>query len=617
MACRAAAGPWGPPETLEFFARAHGVDLASLLAELREQAVQRPSQALPTAFRPALADRLYKRFFFAGIAAVLTVGAGWGAWLLWQIARHGSFTAASIFAVNAHGQAQIYGWVGLFIMGFAYHAFPRFLHTRLRWVPLSAATFVFMLSGILLRSLFEPGPTAWGAIAGAALELAAVVGFAAVLWATLGGSPISRELPFRFVRAATFWFVVATALDLFHVVRLVTAQDREAVVAQVATYQAALRDLQIHGVAMFMIFGVALRLFPGVFQFEKPGPSLAAALFWPLNAGVALESLGLVQLMRSRNSLWAAAAALGVLLLVPAAVALALNLKVWKKPQAYDRSHKFLRASQIWLSLSLLMVASSPLYFKLTGQGFSHAWYGAARHAITVGFISPTIMGVAARVIPTLAGLDPNRLGSLFVPFALVNVGCGVRVVGQVATDFSGTAFAFAGVSGLLELTGLAVWGVPLAAVLLGRAPSQAPMAKLERLHPDATVAAILDAFPETAGVLRSMGFDLVDHPFFRKTVARAVTLRQACALKGKDLEAVMAAISDPLRLPRLETDLDLSAPVAAWIERYPQTRPVFARYGLETCCGGSHPVAEAARHHGLPLERLAAELAACLRGPS
>ena len=36
--------------------------------------------------------------------------------------------------VNAHGHAQIFGWVALFIMGFAYQAFPRFRHTRL-WRP--------------------------------------------------------------------------------------------------------------------------------------------------------------------------------------------------------------------------------------------------------------------------------------------------------------------------------------------------------------------------------------------------------------------------------------------------------------------------------------------------
>ena len=537
-------GPWGPPETLEFFARAHGVSLAALLDELREAAAQpAPASQLPQAFRPALADRLYKRFFAAGILAVLTVGAGWGAYLLWRIAANTSFTASSIFAVNAHGQAQIYGWVGLFIMGFAYHAFPRFLQTRLQWVGLAAATFAAMVLGILLRSLFESAPMAWGAIAGATLQLAAVLGFLAVLTRTLGTSEGAGEVPFRYVRAASFWFAAAACFDLFHTASLVLAPTREVVVEQVATYQAALRDLQIHGVAMLMIFGVGLRLFPRVFQFPPPSSRLAARLFWPLNLGVAMEAFALVLFMKTKQPLWAAVAGAGVLSLAVSAVIFGLNLNLWRKPAAWDRSQKFFRAAQLWLFLSLGMVAFSPLYFRLVHQAFSHAWYGAARHAITVGFISLTIMGVAARVIPTLAGRDPNAMGSLGVPFALVNLGCALRVTGQVLTDLTPEAFPFAGVSGLLELSGLAIWGLPLLGVLLARVRPVGELPRLLAIHADAPVAAILEAFPEKAAVLRQLGFELVDHPFFRNTVARAVTLRQACALKGKNLREVLAAL--------------------------------------------------------------------------
>ena len=69
----------------------------------------------------SLADRLLphaKKIFLTlgAIAVILTAGASWGAVLLWQIAFAGKFTGVSIQHVNAHGHAQIYGWVGLFIM---------------------------------------------------------------------------------------------------------------------------------------------------------------------------------------------------------------------------------------------------------------------------------------------------------------------------------------------------------------------------------------------------------------------------------------------------------------------------------------------------------------------
>ena len=62
---------------------------------------------------PEIADTIYRRYFLAGIAVVLSAGATWGAWLLWTIGLGGSFRAVSVHAINAHGEAQIFGWVGL------------------------------------------------------------------------------------------------------------------------------------------------------------------------------------------------------------------------------------------------------------------------------------------------------------------------------------------------------------------------------------------------------------------------------------------------------------------------------------------------------------------------
>lgn len=41
----------------------------------------------------------------------------------------------------------------------------------------------------------------------------------------------------------------------------------------------------------------------------------------------------------------------------------------------------------------------------------------------------------------------------------------------------------------------------------------------------------------------------------------------------------------------------------------WPETMKVFARYKLDLCCGGVHPLNMVASKHGLDLERLLAEL--------
>jgi len=504
--------------------------------------------ALPVADRPPLRDRLYRRFFLAGIAAVLTVGAGWGAWLLLAIAADRSFTAPSIFAVNAHGQAQIYGWVGLFVLGFAYQAFPRFRRTELQLVPLAHASFFAMTAGIAVRSLTEPlAPSPWAriALAGAGLELAAVAMFVAVVAATFRRSEAPLTTSDRYILAAVGWFAAAGAFDLFHLAGTLSAGTREALLTQVANYQFALRDLQIHGLAMMMIFGVSLRYFPAVFATPAADDRLARRLWLPLNLAILGEVVGFVGFMRTRATAFAVVMGLATVALAVASVAYAANLRLFRRVAGGDRSLKFLRASHLWLALSMAMLVAAPLYFKIAGQPFSHAWYGAMRHAITVGFISLTIMGVAAKVVPTLAGVHTDRLSRLRAPFLLVNAGCTVRVVGQVATDFTAVAFPVAGVSGLLEVTGLAVWGVGLARVLLGR-------------------------------------------PALRPEVAP----RPAPAPR------------------RAEAELDFTATVSDWVRRYPATLAVFSRLGMDSCCGGAETVVNAARHNRVDLASLEQELA-------
>ena len=44
---------------------------------------------------------------------------------------------------------------------------------------------------------------------------------------------------------------------------------------------------------------------------------------------------------------------------------------------------------------------------------FSHAYLGAYRHALTVGFILMMIVGVSSKVVPTLSGVDLRRANSL------------------------------------------------------------------------------------------------------------------------------------------------------------------------------------------------------------
>src|SRR3972149_4644120 len=150
--------------------------------------------------------------------------------------------------------------------------------------------------------------------------------------------------------------------------------------------------------------------------------------------------------MRTISHYWALLWSASVLLMACSVTVLVLGWGLFSRPLESDRSLKFLRAAYLWLFVSLAMLVLLPAYqygllpwlapeSAAAQIGFPHAYYGAIRHAITVGFLSLMIAGMAAKVVPTLGGIDVHALRGLWLPFVLVNLGCALRVTMQALTD--------------------------------------------------------------------------------------------------------------------------------------------------------------------------------------
>src|SRR5262249_5875895 len=301
---RGCGGRLGPVESLGFFARAHDVPIAQLLAEVRGSA---NSVGGAPAHPVESADTIYRPFFKAGIAVVLTLGAVWGAYLLFRIGLSRSFTAIGVHAVNAHGHAQIFGWVGLFVMGFACQAFPRFKHTTLFHPRLAYANLGLMVAGIVIRSVSEPLVHVPGAatiaVGASVLEVVAVVLFVWVIIRTLGGSAMQWEPYDYYILSALGWFVLQAVYETVYLAATVSVTD-EKLVPLVATWQGALREIQIHGFALLMILGVSQRVFHSFYDLPSPSRRVSVAALWCVNAAVVGEAAGLI-LMRKVGHAWA------------------------------------------------------------------------------------------------------------------------------------------------------------------------------------------------------------------------------------------------------------------------------------------------------------------------
>ncbi len=543
---RGCGGPNGPRESLRFFAQTHGVDEATLLDELQRAATHRVDDpgaadgvnAASMPAPPALADAIYRPYFLGGIGVILTLGAVWGAWLLWRIGVSGDFHGVSVHEVNAHGHAQIFGWVGLFIMGFALQALPRMWHVPLPWPRVAMAAFAAMVAGIVVRSAAMTAAGAdWAvpmAMTGGGLEIGAIIAVTAIVVVAFVRSTVKLEAYMAFILAGFGWFVVQAGFSLWHTWMTMAAATEEDLVWYVATYQAPLRDMQIHGMALFMILGVSIRMLPAMFGVPRIGERRAWWAFVIL-AGAVVAEIVIFLVYR-----WTGIHALAAMLMLPwimlviGVLMVALPWRLWRPTPTCDRSAKFIRAAYGWLALSLVMLLLLPVYQVVSGIAFSHAYYGSIRHAITVGFISLMIMGIAAKVAPTLTGHEPR--GELWLPFVLVNLGCFLRVSTQTLTDWHPAFFWVIGLSGTLEVTGLGIWGVHLARIMLSRDTSDEPIRPGDRpdhIEADHIVANVLTWYPQSMQVFERFGFTMLRNAAVRRTMARRVTLRQAAAMRN------------------------------------------------------------------------------------
>jgi hypothetical protein len=159
---------------------------------------------------------------------------------------------------------------------------------------------------------------------------------------------------------------------------------------------------------------------------------------------------------------------LGTVLLGAGTVCIVVSSRVFEAASP-SPSAKFVRAAYGWLLVAVVMMLIEPWHLEAVGVPFSHAFTGAIRHAVTVGFISQMIIGVGAHVVNRMKGVPDGAQARLLPTFVLLNVGNAGRVALEVATDYTPRAFLPMGVTGFLELAGILLWAAVLLGLLLPR----------------------------------------------------------------------------------------------------------------------------------------------------
>ncbi len=413
---------------------------------------------------------VYGAYFRTAIVSVLATGCLLGAIALLGVSLRGSYTdSAWAPYILAHANSQLFGWVGLFVMGFTLLQHPPSQDTRRAYHVLAWGSLCASVVAVLARFIVEPlvahGHGAWFAvgIGSGVLQAVAIIAFVANI--TLMRYRSGKDLPWqsKFVFASLTLFVLVAVLEPI-VFSNLHSDPTGTRVLFIAHWMPIVRDLQFLGFVGTMIFGVALTKFGTCLGGRTAHQTLGNCTFVVWNAGLALRTYGWHSAFMSdftdATAYWA-----GGLVLLTGSIMAVVSLRVFE-PCSWSPSVKFLRAAFLWLLVALVLVVLEPFHLAQLDAPFSHAYSGAVRHAVTVGFITQMIIGVGSHVVNRIRSVPIKQQSSLVWTFVLLNLGNCARVGLEIATDYTTSAFAPMGATGFIELVGIAIWGVTMLSLL-------------------------------------------------------------------------------------------------------------------------------------------------------
>ncbi len=546
-------GSQGPVEPLGWFAQVHHVDLDGLVEELEEAAARVEPPAPVAAAVPSRSEiareNLYRRFLKAALLFTFTGGSLLGASALILMGLRGELGGIGRGLIQVHGHYQLFGWVGLFVIGVAYHILPRLTGVPLPSYRAASFSFVMLSAGTVLRTFqaLDPSPLRSALlVAGALLELGGCLSF---LW-TIGKILMSQSggwKPYQsYLAAGTVWLCVSALVNLAHASFLALRGEVEVP----PWLNLPFLTLFLVGFVTFWILGVSLRTLP-VFMGLRTRPVISSALPVPLSASVLLLAAGEGMIVAGGPQAGRILFGIGGF-----GTAACLALFTWalgilgpsgEAEPGLDRGYeKFLRLGYAWLLISGLMLAAFSV-LSVTGRSMDHALAGAYRHAITVGFITTVMVGMASRIVPVFRGVPLYSRLLLEITFWLLAVGNLIRVLFQSLSAFGGPVWLrMSPVSGVLELVGLLLFGVNLWKTLDAATEEESAAARVPPpLAGDTLVGDVLAADPALLPVFLGAGFTPLANPVLRRTLAKGVSIAQACRMHGVDIQEFLGRLAE------------------------------------------------------------------------
>lgn len=376
---------------------------------------------------------------------------------LMAISAHHGLGGMSPAWMEGHGHAQVYGWIGSFILGIGFYSQP----SRRSGLRVPIACFGFWTLGVLLRWLGNIYEWHWRSLLAisSALELIAVL-----LFLSAASHHKRSEADRSAKKGMEAWMIAVllstaalTAAVIFNFVECVRLALNGATPSFPHVIDQKYLVLLGWGFVAPVVWGFSARWLPAFLAIDQPRTrAIHAALLLDL-AGVVAGIAGWLPIATS--------------LVTIAAATIIFALHLIERPHGpakvqgiHPSFPHFIRIAYAWL-----VVAGGMSILAAFADHHGGIW-GASRHALTVGFAATMVFSIGPRILPHFCGI--TRLFStrlMLASLLLLQVGCTLRVSSEPLAyeGFSALAWRVLPLSGMLELTAVLIFAANIAATIL------------------------------------------------------------------------------------------------------------------------------------------------------
>ena len=442
----------------------------SALATRIEKEAGRPLTPLEifeiTAARENSLSRLLMLYISTGLIFMLLPGTFLGVWNLIAISSRRSADSVSPAWIQAHGHAQIFGWIGTFILGIGFYSIPKLRRMKSFALWTVWSSWALWTSGVTLRWLTSAYQWHWRVLLplSATLEVAAF----AIFFHTVSGhrpqdSGKEKLDEWVFVVMAGSVGLLLTLLLNFGATLFLALRGTSPELAP--DFDQRFLVLQTWGFLVVFVWGFSAKWLP-VFLGLRPIHSRV------LLSAVGLNSAGVLAAL-------AGLAVTAAFLLFAGIVTAVYALRLFElppRPAEIKGVHAsfpiFVRLAYAWA----LIAASLGIWAASVAN--AHGIWGASRHALTVGFLAMMVFALAQRVLPAFSGMRMLYSTKLmFLAMLTLTAGCLLRVSSEILAyqGFARSAWSWLPVSALTEMTAVTLFAVNLFATFM-QPPRSAPV---------------------------------------------------------------------------------------------------------------------------------------------